>query len=82
MGCMSWSTPRSGRVNEMAEVLLKIDNLKKRFGKLEVLKGLSTEIRKGEVVVMIGPSGGGKSTFLRLQYLLIISVQYSIFNIN
>ncbi len=54
----------------MSEVLLKIENLKKRFGKLEVLKGLSTEIRKGEVVVMIGPSGGGKSTFLRCMNLL------------
>ena len=54
----------------MKEVLLKIENLKKNFGKLEVLKGLSTEIRKGEVVVMIGPSGGGKSTFLRCMNLL------------
>ncbi len=54
----------------MAETLLKIDNLKKSFGKLEVLKGLSTEIRKGEVVVMIGPSGSGKSTFLRCMNLL------------
>ena len=54
----------------MSEVLLKIENLKKRFGSLEVLKGLSTEIRKGEVVVMIGPSGGGKSTFLRCMNLL------------
>ncbi len=54
----------------MAETLLKIDNLKKSFGKLDVLKGLSTEIRKGEVVVMIGPSGGGKSTFLRCMNLL------------
>ena len=54
----------------MAETLLKIENLKKSFGKLEVLKGLSTEIRKGEVVVMIGPSGGGKSTFLRCMNLL------------
>jgi polar amino acid transport system ATP-binding protein len=52
------------------ETLLKIENLKKSFGKLEVLKGLSTEIRKGEVVVMIGPSGGGKSTFLRCMNLL------------
>ncbi|MBQ1345563.1 MAG: amino acid ABC transporter ATP-binding protein [Kiritimatiellae bacterium] len=50
--------------------MLKIENLKKRFGSLEVLKGLSTEIRKGEVVVMIGPSGGGKSTFLRCMNLL------------
>ena len=54
----------------MAETLLKIENLKKSFGKLEVLKGLSTEIVKGEVVVMIGPSGGGKSTFLRCMNLL------------
>ena len=54
----------------MAETLLKIENLKKAFGKLEVLKGLTTDIRKGEVVVMIGPSGGGKSTFLRCMNLL------------
>ena len=54
----------------MSETLLKIENLRKNFGKLEVLKGLSTEIRKGEVVVMIGPSGGGKSTFLRCMNLL------------
>jgi len=54
----------------MSETLLKIDGLKKAFGHLEVLKGLSTEIRKGEVVVMIGPSGGGKSTFLRCMNLL------------
>ncbi|MBR4615025.1 MAG: amino acid ABC transporter ATP-binding protein [Kiritimatiellae bacterium] len=50
--------------------MLRIDNLKKSFGDLEVLKGISTEIRKGEVVVMIGPSGGGKSTFLRCMNLL------------
>ena len=54
----------------MAETLLRIENLKKSFGKLEVLKGISTEIRRGEVVVMIGPSGGGKSTFLRCMNLL------------
>ena len=54
----------------MSETLLKIEGLKKSFGKIEVLKGLSTEIRKGEVVVMIGPSGGGKSTFLRCMNLL------------
>ena len=54
----------------MAESLLKIDGLKKSYGSLDVLKGLSTTINKGEVVVMIGPSGGGKSTFLRCMNLL------------
>ena len=54
----------------MTEVLLKIEGLKKSFGKLNVLNGISTEIAKGEVVVMIGPSGGGKSTFLRCMNLL------------
>lgn len=54
----------------MNEALLKIDGLKKSFGKLEVLKGLTTTIAEGEVIVMIGPSGGGKSTFLRCMNLL------------
>ena len=54
----------------MSEALLKIENLKKSFGNLQVLKGLTTTIEKGEVVVMIGPSGGGKSTFLRCMNLL------------
>ena len=62
----------------MAETLLKIENLKKSFGKLEVLKGLSTEIKMGEVVVMIGPSGGGKSTFLRCMNLLEAPTEGSI----
>ena len=62
----------------MSETLLKIEGLKKSFGKLEVLKGLSTEIRKGEVVVMIGPSGGGKSTFLRCMNLLEQPTEVSI----
>ena len=63
----------------MAETLLKIDGLKKSFGDLEVLKGLSTTISKGEVVVMIGPSGGGKSTFLRCMNLLEQPTDGSIF---
>ena len=54
----------------MAETLLQIRDLRKAFGRLEVLKGLSTDIRAGEVVVMIGPSGSGKSTFLRCMNLL------------
>lgn len=50
--------------------LIEIKGLHKSFGKNEVLKGLDIEIKKGEVVVMIGPSGSGKSTFLRTMNLL------------
>ena len=46
-------------------VLIKVTGLQKSFGSLEVLKNINTEIKKGEVVVVIGPSGSGKSTFLR-----------------
>ncbi len=52
------------------DVLIKVDDLHKSFGKVDVLKGISTEIRKGDVVVIIGPSGSGKSTFLRTLNLL------------
>ena len=44
--------------------MIKIKNLKKKYGELEVLKGISTEIKEGEVISIIGPSGSGKSTFL------------------
>jgi len=54
----------------VTDVILETRNLKKSFGKLEVLKGISTGIRRGEVVSIIGPSGGGKSTFLRCLNLL------------
>ncbi len=45
--------------------MIKIENLVKEFGDLEVLKGISKEISEGEVISIIGPSGSGKSTFLR-----------------
>ena len=45
------------------KTLIKVDGLEKSFGKVEVLKGITTEIKKGEVVCIIGPSGSGKSTF-------------------
>ena len=54
----------------MTETLIKIENLHKSFGKNEVLKGINLEIKRGEVVVIIGPSGSGKSTLLRSMNLL------------
>ena len=52
------------------EALIKVENLVKHFGEVRVLEGISTEIKKGEVVCIIGPSGSGKSTFLRTLNLL------------
>ncbi|MBE6799471.1 MAG: amino acid ABC transporter ATP-binding protein [Ruminococcaceae bacterium] len=46
-------------------VIIKVENLQKSFGKVDVLKGVNAEIKKGDVMVVIGPSGSGKSTFLR-----------------
>ena len=57
-------------VSDMREPLLRVENLHKSFEGLEVLKGISTDIQKGEVVCVIGPSGSGKSTFLRCLNLL------------
>ena len=45
--------------------MIKIEGLKKSYGKNEVLKGISTEVKEKEVIAIIGPSGSGKSTFLR-----------------
>lgn len=50
--------------------MLKIKNLQKDFGSLNVLKGITTEIKQGEVVSIIGPSGSGKSTLLRCMNLM------------
>lgn len=52
------------------EVLISVKNLEKKFNGVTALKSVSADIKKGEVVVMIGPSGSGKSTFLRCLNLL------------
>ena len=52
------------------EYLIDVVDLHKSFGELQVLKGVNEHISKGEVVSIIGPSGGGKSTFLRCLNLL------------
>ena len=54
----------------MTDIIIRTEGLKKNFGQLEVLKGIDISIRRGEVVSIIGPSGGGKSTFLRCLNLL------------
>ncbi len=51
-------------------VLIHVEDLHKKFGKLDVLNGITEDIHEGEVVSIIGPSGGGKSTFLRCLNLL------------
>ncbi len=47
------------------DTIIRVENLQKSFGKVNVLKGVNAEIKKGDVMVVIGPSGSGKSTFLR-----------------
>jgi polar amino acid transport system ATP-binding protein len=49
----------------MSEAMVKAESVRKRFGRLEVLKGISLEVAPREVTCLLGPSGSGKSTFLR-----------------
>ena len=46
--------------------MLRIEGLRKSFGKEEVLKEIDLQVKKGEIVVIVGPSGGGKTTLLRI----------------
>jgi polar amino acid transport system ATP-binding protein len=49
----------------MSDVVMSAENVEKRFGRLEVLKGVSLDVVKGETICIIGPSGSGKTTFIR-----------------
>lgn len=57
-------------MSDNKDTMIQVKDLHKSFGKNNVLTGISTDIKKGEVVVVIGPSGSGKSTFLRSLNLL------------
>ncbi|WP_298180370.1 amino acid ABC transporter ATP-binding protein [Saccharomonospora sp.] len=54
----------------MSDVIVEVSDLRKSFGQLDVLKGIDLQVRRGEVVCIIGPSGSGKSTLLRCVNLL------------
>ena len=61
------------------ESLIKVEHLEKKFGEMKAFSDINTEIKKGEVVVVIGPSGSGKSTFLRCLNLLEVPTNGKIF---
>ena len=48
------------------QTILEIENVKKKYGKTQVLKGISLKVEEGEIISVLGPSGCGKSTLLRI----------------
>ena len=61
------------------DAIIRTEDLVKNFGEVKVLKGISTQIKRGEVVVIIGPSGCGKSTFLRCLNMLELPTDGTIY---
>jgi ABC-type polar amino acid transport system ATPase subunit len=66
-------------VAETSGPMIRLENVHKRFGELEVLRGIDLEVKRGEVVCVLGPSGSGKSTLLRCVNLLEPPEQGEIF---
>jgi ABC-type polar amino acid transport system ATPase subunit len=66
----SIASMEQGQAASTDGAMLRLEGVSKRFGKLEVLRGIDVEVAKGEVVCVIGPSGSGKSTLLRCINLL------------
>lgn len=65
--------------NNVNNTVLKVENLRKSFGQLEVLKGIDFTLEKGEVLSIIGSSGGGKTTLLRCLNFLEIASEGEVF---
>lgn len=70
---------QDGHLSGKIPTAIRVENLVKSFGTLKVLQDISTEIKKGQVVAIIGPSGSGKSTFLRCMNLLEVPTSGKIY---
>ena len=66
-------------IDNLEKSLISVKHLQKKFGEMKALSDINTEIKKGEVVVVIGPSGSGKSTFLRCLNLLEVPTKGNIY---
>lgn len=70
---------KDGHLSGKSPAAIRVESLVKSFGSLKVLQDISTEIKKGQVVAIIGPSGSGKSTFLRCMNLLEVPTSGKIY---